>query len=327
MNRISIVILSITMLLALATGTQGAIHSGSSDFTTYGFTLSEIASMQLGADTWYDITPNAPNLKASYFRIEDTVAMFYGEYYLNDQTFVALAWVAPDDSGGSVDSELGLSGSYLFNFGLFIGFEYFTLDVIASPPGPPFDAAYNLSIGYSYSLGENSYVAFSVDYTSVPDVDFAEIVGYDLDLVYYFDTGRVYFQYYLPTDEGFLDDNGLDLGAAFQVAETVVLGFNYNAADDEYDYDLGLTWKPEFMIFDFQIGGDDMENNYYNLGFLFHLNENYHLGLEWRQYEDVDAQITLKFKYTNDTSQFLLAYALENDYDPAMYYLRYKISF
>lgn len=283
--------------------------------------------MQLGTDTWYDITPNEPNFKISYFRVEDAISLLYSEYYLNDQTFAMLAWAAPDDST-SVGSELGLSGSYLFNFGLFVGLEYFTLDVIASPPGPPFDSAYNLSVGYSYSLGENSYVAFSVDYTSVPDVDFAEIVGYDVDLVYYFDTGRVYFQYYLPTDEGFLSDNGLDLGAAFQVADEVVVGFNYNAADDEYDYDLGLTWNPEFMILDFQYGATEMDDeDFYAVGALFHLNDLIHLGFDWNQPNGEDGQITLKFKYTNDTSRFLLAYALENDYAPAMYYLSYKMTF
>lgn len=325
MNRMFIVIFSLAMLLALATGTQGAVHSGASDFSTYGMSMAEIFDIELGADSWYTTTPEDPYFKAAYFRIEDTVSRVSGEYYLSDFTFAGIGYTVPDSST-SVEWSMGLLGSYLFDFGLFVGLEYGFME--PGPTPPAYESYYNLSVGYCYELGENSYIALSVNYNSVPDVDFSEIVGYDIDLVYYFDNGRAYFQYYLPTDENtILDDDAYDLGVAFLVAEEIVLGFNYSAADTDYEYDLGLTWSPAFMVLDFQYGGTEMDDdNFYAVGALFHLNELFHLGFNWNQPNNAEAQVTLKFKYTTDMAQFLLAYVLENDDDPARYYLAYKMT-
>jgi hypothetical protein len=262
MKRLLVLPLILCLLLIGTTGALGAVHNPESGFSTWAFTAPfyifsafQGVFMSDGSDTWYKVAPES-KFKA-YTASADTMAFYGAEFTLNDQTFVTLNSTSMD--GPPIDM-MEFKGSYLFDFGLFVGLDYVSVD-----GSPGLDPGYVLSPGYRFNFGDESYVALSIDYMILSDIDFEEIVGYDIDFVYTFDGGRFFAQYYLSTDESVFDgEAGFDLGATYQAGDELVIGFYYWAIEDTDQYHAGLTWTPDFMTFDLMIGSV-MDEGFYAL--------------------------------------------------------------
>lgn len=321
MKQLLVAILILGLICCCSGAALGAIHPKSGDFHNWSqgdFVMIEMSLLFLigtGSDTWYTITPNQNILKSDLFSM-DEIANFNLDYILNDQTFAGLSIL--DLSG---DTFTDFRGGYLFDFGLFVGLNYYDLDSDVS--------FYTLSPGYRFDLNDQTYLALSFDYTVVNDENFEEISGYDLDFAYYGDTAKFYAQYYAATEEWMNDFNAFDLGGAIQTTDEIVIGFNYYSIDavDYSDYDVGLTWTPDFMTFDLQLG-TILEESFYSISGIFNVNENIGLGLEAFNWDPIDDhRIMLKFKYQNDASKFIFGYVIENDFYDEAYTLLYEYRF
>jgi hypothetical protein len=309
MNRIFVVVLSIAMLFALATGTQGAVHSYQSNFMSWGMMDSFEPSLIFGSpiDTWFSVKPDETSFKAALYS-DDSGNIGIATYYLNDFTFVELFLDSPDSGDGITNPR----GSYLFDFGLFIGLDYFNYS----------SALFILSPGYRFNLQDHGYVALSLDYTMEPDSDYAEVTGYDLDAKYATDTVEFFAQYYSPTDKYPIADAFYDLGFNIKAGDELTWGFRYfrissSTPLDGSIYYLGLTWDTDLLILDADVGSNNMgpsDATFYDVSAIFKFGNGFGLGLQYSSYEDdPNDQISIKFKYIGNSSEFSLVYALEND--------------
>jgi hypothetical protein len=329
LKKLLLTITAFGLMLGISGAAFGAVHSTNGDFINWStgemnFSVNGLFALYTGkaADTWYTVAPEINVFKAEVMS-SDGFSSYGGEFILNDQTFAGLN-VFNDIGmvGPPIDSLTNLRASYLFDFGLFVGIDYYALD------GGSYDSLYTISPGYRFGFGDDNYVALSLDYMVNPDMDFAEIVGYDLDIVYFFAGGRFFFQYYSATDEAqMMRDTAYDLGVVFQVADEVVIGANYYNVEDSSDYSVGLTWTPDFMVLDLQIG-TFMEESNYALSALFSIGANWALGLGYESFEPFsDDKTIFKVKYMNDSSKLIFGYVLENDSYPASYLLGYTLAF
>jgi hypothetical protein len=317
MKKIAILLLILTLLALNATTTCGATHSRYGDFTTFIYYTANTSN--IGSDTWYSATPVKPFVKVTYYPVNNDpvtgdATSIYTEFNLNDQTFFGMGSEQYETAYVSITN---FYFSYLFELGIFVGVDYYGFkDHI-------YDNAYTVSLGYRQDLGEQGYLAVSADFLSIPDADFQDVVSYDADFVYYFTRSYLFFQYFVPTE-------ALELGIRIIGGDTVTLGLDYVEIDtlaslERRLYSAGLTWTPDFMIFDIQFGGDFEDASFYNLSLLFKAAESLHLGFEYlNENENNDAQIMAKIKYVKDDYYLIGGYIFENDSYPSAFFLNFK---
>ena len=323
MKKLLIITLAIGLIFCSSATSWGAVHYRNGDrmywvLGEYTTLIETFITEKSGSasDTWYSINPDKNVIKGDVSSLED-VTLLSGEYILDDQTFVGVSNLSIEG-----DELTEIRGSYLFDFGLFIGLDYFAY---SAPPDTDL-SLYIISPGYRLNINEQSYLALSLDYGIDPDTDYSEVLGYDLDYAYYGETAKCYAQYYNWTPEG-IDATVYDLGAAFRVADEIVIGFNYFRDEDSSDYDAGLTWKPDFMTLDFMIG-TILEDGFYAVSGIVNLTDNIGAGLEVFNIDQTDDnRIMVKFKFENDNSKFIFGYVLDSDLYDAAFNLSYKYSF
>lgn len=312
MKRVSSVLLVAIFLLAAATCSLGAVQSIGGDFISMAdgsYMINNYVPRSI--DTWFTVTPKNKQIKLMGGSIENVGSGFTAEYYLNDQTFASLGYL--NDETGLIYDLTMVKGSYLFGFGLFVGLEYYSDENDYT--------YYWLAPGYRFSFGDDSYIALSVDYTDMNSTD-AEVWGYEAAGKYFTESMKLYGQLLFVENEYTF----YNFGANFLVSDAIVIGLGYYGAGDSYDDFVGFTWTTERFILDLIYGNNEDDDNYYELGGMFMINEAFGIGLGYlsESWKD-DAQLSAKFKYVTDNSEFGLVYKPKNDSYDQEYYLTYTM--
>lgn len=269
----------------------------------YGSTFMQFTNF----DTWHSIRPQQPELKVSYLTVSD-ISDFKVKYFLNDQT-----WGSYDSMTGASNTTL-ISGSYLFDFGLFIGFY-------------SFDDIIRISPGYRFNLDKNSYVAVKADYKTNEDEGLED---YLVSAKYYND--KMYIRGKVLFPEETSDDTLYSFGLNYQVMDSLVAGVSYlSFRDDTTAYELGMTWGGDSdskLIIDGKYGEDIMEDSYYSLSGVYKALDNLSVGAQYDKIETSDnAVISLKAKYVRGENQFGLRYSFENDDQDSTTIFLYQLPF
>jgi hypothetical protein len=312
MKRLYSVFLAAILLFAAATCSLGAIHNIGGDFYLYGelfsWLVDDLAPRSI--DSWFSIAPEKVKFKAFGTAIDSDWGGIAAEYYLNDQTFASVASFS-DDSNNSFYL---LKGMYLFDFGLFLGLENSQDD----------DAAQTFfTLGYRFSFGDDNYLALSADYLDETDGDSA-IFGYEISGRYYTDMMKFYGLIYAFNN----DDSDLFylLGANFLISDSFIIGLELINNGSSSNYLAGFSWTLERFILDFEYGNNDNDESYYELGGMFLINEVFGIGLGYLDDSEIDdAQLSAKFKYVTDSSEFTFVFKPENDTYTQEYNLTYTM--
>jgi hypothetical protein len=295
MKKLLILIFSVCLLLGVNLSAAAAPHSMTGNFNTWNWDVFGMMIKmydQMATDTWYQVEEQTPKVKAfAMFSDGDIVAGM--DYSINDQTFLSIGTI--DDGDFTI-----MQGSYLFESGFFAGLACYMGNS---------DDLYIVSPGYRFSIGDDSYVALSLDY-GFEDGDH-ELLGYDLDAKYLFDNGKIYGQYYMFNDD-FWDADVLDLGVRYAINDAVVIGLDYSDVDGTSLFLAGLTWTTDRVIVDFQTG-EVFEDTMTCLSGLYKINDQFGVGAEVVIPEEGDEDYIVKFKYATDSSAFHMSYAIEDE--------------
>jgi hypothetical protein len=270
-------------------------------------------------DTVYSIEKKEPYIRGSITSFDSDATEFWGEYYLNDQTFANLAYINANEADESLTY---LKGSYLFDFGLFVGLDYITVDD---------ENVFLLSPGYRYNFNDNGYIAFSIDYL---DYDgYSEVSGYDFDWSYYSDKMKFVGQLYKFKE---LDDLIIDINYAYQISDQITAGVTATSVFDivmdlGYTFNAGITWNVSNFILDLTYGNlftEIDQTQYYLVGVMYNINDTFGAGIDFQTFDDyIDDIVSYKFKYVTDTTTFGLRYTPENDSLSKILYLTCEYKF
>jgi hypothetical protein len=194
-----------------------------------------------------------------------------------------------------------LNGSYLFNTGFFAGIKYGTI----TNSGDKIEQTV-FSPGYRYSFDDNSYIAFSVDYSDY--INDTTTIGYDLDFRYYQDTYKISGEVY--KDEG--ENATAELETAFQFCDTFTAGLNLTYNGSHTDFMTGFTWNPNPVILDFIYGYDGY--HYMTINGMYYLTENFAAGLQVYDEEGYDdPRYGAILKLTSGDGHLALIFYPKND--------------
>lgn len=307
----------VLMLLLNAGIAQGAVHHNGSDYfdaVLMGFDFG-IPKM----DTWYTIDKEQQQFQGGIFDLRDynTASL---QWYWNDHTFVALEYADFFLYEGPLELK-SLRASYLWDFGLFTGL------FVGNDSA---DTVILFSPGYRFSLGDDGYIAISLDYLSGDDYD--EIVGYDLDFKHYFTKGKLWGHLYYEDN---IDQTLIQLGGNFKVADNLVVGFK--AMDMEFmdysRYSAGFTWTPQRFVVDGTVGHfgfKDEDYTFYSVSGMFAVTDKLSLGAQYEKHPSIlgnplftlrGNQYSFKIKYATDDYSVGLIYSFENDSTPDSFWL------
>ena len=257
-------------------------------------------------DTWYFIEPEPVYIQASFAKYDingDTYTLS-SNYRFNDQTFASVGYGDYDIVTSSM-----INGSYLFDFGLFVGVHYSQFE------DPIMDVTYQkLSPGYRWNLDkEDSYVAFSIDYSetkfNLSEPDFM-IEGYDFDLVYYTDKLKILGEVYVADSR---DTIGY-VTLAYKTAERLVVGGTIESDGDDSYGEVGLTYTADRYIIDAELGKEIEDEFYIDTGFMYRVVDGFYLGAGVAKEPSQDYDLSFKSRYTGKNSTFLLRIDFENDH-------------
>jgi hypothetical protein len=300
MKRLLVVVLTLSLVLAVSASAFAAVHHEAYDKLFFKFNNPPIT------DTWYTTLFYPPHLTASYYDIPDSDLTTLGlDFYLTDQMFAGYrSW---DVSGFSTSV---LSGSYLFNFGLFIGYESLSTDY-------PFLVDHSIvSPGYRYGFGKFNYVTASLNY----DSDAGEITAYDFDGFYVTDQIKVKGEVLLP-DGG---DAQIYLDGAYKISDPLCVGGTVlTGGGGEDTFTVGATYTGvNKLILDCLIGTISGESGYAVSG-MYKITDQILVGAQYMKIDAIspDPLTYLKARYSlsekqnvvfqyeiNDPSEMILSY-------------------
>ena len=252
--------------------------------------LFALSSVSLGA-----IYSSTDDLWNFHNRIKTVSDSWYSVEPDNDPGFVELGYT------DFVNGITALRANYILESGLFAGFDYYNADG---------DDSLLISPGYRFKIKDQGYASISVNYL-YEDENTKDITGYNLDLKLYGDGAKFVAQYYIPDND--IDDDSYVVAAAFKADDQTVIGFSYYDIKSIDSFDIGLTWKPEFMTVDIQYANiNDFDQ--YRISGMYNLADNLALGAEYIDYEVGDSDIWAKIKFTvDDATKLFFGYNLEND--------------
>jgi hypothetical protein len=296
LKKIRLFVLAVTLTLLIAAPSFAATHSWEGEYCQ--------------TDSFFSISPNSAYLQAYYF-YSPTTDIFFGkstshtgiaEYYVNDQTFVNFGrTILSNDDWDFMNMRISqIRGSYLFKCGFFAGLNYSS----SYYDGDTEDETI-FSPGYRYNFDDNSYIAFSVDYSNYVD----DINGYDFDFRFYQDKYKIAGQIYKIKD----GDVTAAMETAYQFTDTFTAGLSLS--HDEYDnnwFETGFTWTPGSVIFDGIYGYDS--DHYLMVNGMYRFTKNFAAGLriyDEEDYDDLRGGAIIKF--TSDKTNLSLLYFPEND--------------
>jgi hypothetical protein len=290
MKRLFILMLSCGLLLLSGAAALGAVHDTYGDFVdpmNYGDLMltkgsltaqaihdsfTTVASMfsplnyEFTKEYWYVIEPQAPFFQAvanSY----DSTNRFAAEYWTGDQSFSEYSFTTANTNITCI------RGSYLADSGWFFGAQF---------------AAYMndtymlLSPGYRWDVGENGFVAVSLDYLITDDgTPEKDILGYDVDYKFFTEKAKFFGQLYW---NAMIDTGFYDFALNYQLSESFALGGQITLYDEDQSISLGFTWSKEKFVLDVLFEQAEISGTDYDIAagsFLYDLNATFALGFAW----------------------------------------------
>lgn len=287
------ILIAVGLILIVSTSSFGAVHP-------YGMA---------DTDTWYSIEPDSPFAEFFYLRpnTDTNTYIVLGQFYQNDQTFFA-----PEYHSSDPQSLTEVEGSYLFDFGLFMGLDYQNLNITPLGSG----SSLQISPGYRWNLDDkNNYVAVSFDYITSnppgPSPSGSKIASYDLDAKYYTDSMK------LTGEAVFLNDSTgnvrVDLAGVWKLNDAMTVGGElYSSSSIYYGAEVGLTYAQEFYIIDAKTGVKYNQPMSTDASFMYHIANGFFVGGEGDYPGTGDVGFTLKAKYQGENSRLLFAWAFPN---------------
>jgi hypothetical protein len=300
-------IFSLTLLTA--GGTLAAVHNFTGDFSN---PFLQPGYSQPSFDGWYYIEKDDPSstVRGTF---GDDIALG-AEFFQNDQSFINLSFADPDVG----DAVTYLKGSYLFENGCFVGFDYGDSQITFTP-------------GYRLDLDENCYLAASLDYAfnhEYRDYKDSGLVDFEINGRYYTKESRLYGQLIIPNEDvTSSDDFYIYAGGAYQYSDNVVVGANYTQFAGDATFEIGCTTAFDELGLEARVVLADTAN-VFDCNALYSFTENIRAGLEVQDVENVDdPYIILKGKYAvDDQNTAIFMYQLKNGDDDGVLYLRWDIA-
>ncbi|HEX2952548.1 MAG TPA: hypothetical protein VHR47_01020 [Bacillota bacterium] len=254
-----IIILVAVLLMSLIqiSAVCAAVHPRSKSIQNQWFTVDE---------------EETPYVEGLVSKNDDDDWTWFGQYYDNDQTYFNF---------NCNDSNTGMSGSYLWNNGFFLGLEYGDFN-----NGDDSGDSWGIHPGYRWNL-DRGYIAFSIDYDKRNEDGRrfnkrdTEQKGLELNYVYYPENLKINTDLILAkSNTSATFDRGnevselkqllFDQTLNYKIAENLVLGFGltYNRRQGEFSYSdnngyhrltdeeystvysgfTGFTWEPKYFI-------------------------------------------------------------------------------
>ncbi|MGE5558579.1 MAG: hypothetical protein ACM3WV_08195 [Bacillota bacterium] len=297
MKKLVIVLSLLGLMSTVSLQTLGAIHSPDEDCMYLGNPVSlmldifeSIFSINT-AEQWYSIGKPSQSVSGGFNYHED-ISILRVDYSQDEFTFASGAAYLPD--GG--DSLNHIRGSYVHETGIFGGLDYIS------------ESGYSdlfASVGYRYMLGEDGFIAGSVDYYT----DESQLIGYDIDAKYYLENMKLYGQIYIP-DEG---DTFFEAGCNMKLNDEVTGGVHYVTVEGENGYAAGLTWAQDQFALNGEIGSDIFFDDYYSVGGSFDLSEQFTAGFQYMSYDLADEPVYGVFvKYKGGSFIINLSFAISD---------------
>ena len=335
MKRLTLLTLVLTLTLLISGNTLAAVHNFTGDFANYYLNHPLIAPQfnSLSFEGWYTIDKDTPGFTARALFPKD--ASHWGlEYYLNDQYFANLNYFDLDDFAVT-----SFQGSYLFDFGLFVGLDYTDND--GETQGV-------ISSGYRYGFGQdNGYIAASVDYALSGDLtkryskDDSGIIDYDIDFKYFTGNWKVYGQLLIPNEDmigpltdWYSDDPILDLAANYKINDQYTVGGAITAFDKEFDYNLGVSGTFDKLGAELRYRSanwdGDNETYWVDANVMYSFTDQFRAGFQVTKAKDInDPYLYAKAKFTvNDDNALKFVYQFENDetHEDGIAYIRWDMN-
>jgi hypothetical protein len=289
-------VLFLILILMVSTGVLAAAHMPENSYATI--------------DTWYTIDDKAPYICASYlsFQEADTARIGLG-YYQNAQMFASLS------SGNEYgQSATVIKGSYLTDFGLFIGLQNYSGDYYAG--------GVIISPGYRLSIGDNSYIAFSIDNDMPRNADI-QYRKFDIDAKYLQENYRLSGYAHIPqADLANFEDPEYELYFVYKLTDQLTTGAELYSSDNS-KITVGATYKGiRNLILDGMLGTNS-GSSIYSLSGMYMI-KNFEVGVEYKK--DIMGDIIFyKAKYNTENSKFVLVYAPKPDYYSSLLALTYEM--
>lgn len=301
MKRLLVVVLTLGLLFAVSASAFAAVHHENWDKALFNLNNPPIT------DTWYTTLFYPPHLTVAYDSVSDYMGvpgLDYSalgvDFFLMDQMFAGYR------SAGAGSSDSAISGSYLFDFGLFLGYE--SNDIVGYS---------NISAGYRYKFGQFNYVAVSVDnmdYDALTDT----LMNFDIDAFYVTDQIKVKGEILIPDG----DDTQLYLDGAYKVSDTLCVGATLyvNGTYDETTL-VGATYTGvNKLVLDCQFGSL-IGNNAYAVSGMYGITNQIKVGLQNMKIGDDDSYSYLKAKYDmNEKQKVVFQYKLNDPVEMILCY-------
>lgn len=297
MKRMLIFILAFMLVLLVSFGAMAAAHRNGDDYAV--------------TDTWYYVEDTKPYLYVSNYSYSEADTGFtVVEFYENDQTFACLR--AGQQIGYTATV---IKGSYLFKPGIFVGLQNYS--------GDYYNGGNIISPGYRLSFGENSYVAFSLDY-DMPKSGNSQIFNLDIDAKFLQENMKIIGYLNIPQGDYSGNDSELGVNFYYRIIDplTVYAGLHN---EGESEVTVGGTFKgvPHLILDGALQTGSGSSALWVSGMFLI---GNFGVGGEIYTLEG-ESQITLKAKYATDKNRFVLMYAPKTDYWSSKVSLAYELNF
>jgi hypothetical protein len=221
--------------------------------------IYDLIPFQVSANSgWFSVKPDTTNVNGYGLLIDDNTILG-GQYYKNDQTFFS-AGIITD----SVDNVTILSGSYLFDVGLFVGVKNFSSSSSSTILFP----------GYRLNIDDKSYIAgmLYLNLNSSSDV----LAGYNIHVKYYADKLFVNGEAsYISGMESF----NFKAGVNYQILDSLTAGLSYLSMEGDSAYEVGATWGEESgILINGVFGQDVMQNTYYGASGMFAIGDHFAVG-------------------------------------------------
>lgn len=294
MKRLLVVVLTLGLVLAVSASAFAAIHHEAYDKGFFRFNNPPIT------DTWFSPLFYPPHVTAAYYDIGDMDWTTLGlDFYITDQMFAGYrSW----EMSGLPTTVL--SGSYLFNFGLFIGYESMSTDL---PPMFGYVDQSTISPGYRYSFGKFNYVAASLNY----NLDTEEITAYDIDAFYVTDQIKVKGEILIP-DGG---DATIYLDGAYKISDPLCVGGTVLTGGDSDTFTVGATFTGVNKLILDCLVGTVSDKSAFAVSGMYGITKQISAGAQYMKIEALspDACTYLKGKYNINEKQYVVLQYQIND--------------
>lgn len=285
------VLLGVGLLLMISGSALAAVHVDDMWDDAFALTNYHVT------DTWYTTNYWPSYVNITYLNVNDGALTDIAlNYFKNDQLFASYRSI---DAGGTGSI---FKGSYLFDFGLFVGAWAMSGDMGSTTVVSP---------GYRFKFGEKSWVALSADYNT----DAEKIVDYDLDFLIFPDKMKIDGEVLMPDGS----DAQYKFNFAYQISDSLTVGagiskkFVLMLSDVQETNTVGASFTGiKNLVLDCQVGTMGGESGY-AFGGMYSLGKSFAIGADYIKLPPYDGGLTFKgvfhpFEYSN----LIVKYCPEN---------------